>query len=115
MIFVLRGKDAFVLCRIFQKSALGPPNGDRYAPFVEEEWDDGMALVVPGGVAEDDVANGDDARVDGNDLDQVCYFHVVESVVCQRNKVVAAICIHIAFKYKQSLQNHRQQKVNIHF
>nr|GLL23380.1 NAC domain-containing protein 78-like isoform X1 [Ipomoea trifida] len=63
-------QDAFVLCRIFQKSALGPPNGDRYAPFVEEEWDDGKALVVPGGVAEDDVANGDDARVDGNDLDQ---------------------------------------------
>lgn len=63
-------QDAFVLCRIFQKSALGPPNGDRYAPFVEEEWDDDAALVVPGGVAEDDVANGDDARVEGNDLDQ---------------------------------------------
>ncbi|KAL7585983.1 hypothetical protein Lser_V15G44430 [Lactuca serriola] len=31
-------QDAFVLCRIFQKSGLGPPNGDRYAPFVEEEW-----------------------------------------------------------------------------
>lgn len=63
-------QDAFVLCRIFQKSALGPPNGDRYAPFVEEEWDDDTALVVPGGLADDDVANGDDARVEGNDLDQ---------------------------------------------
>ncbi|KAL0452025.1 UNVERIFIED_CONTAM: NAC domain-containing protein 78 [Sesamum latifolium] len=63
-------QDAFVLCRIFQKSGLGPPNGDRYAPFVEEEWDEDAALVVPGGDAEDDVANGDEARVACNDLDQ---------------------------------------------
>ncbi|XP_059307595.1 NAC domain containing protein 50-like [Lycium ferocissimum] len=63
-------QDAFVLCRIFQKSGLGPPNGDRYAPFIEEEWDDDTALLVPGGEAEDDVANGDEARVEGNDLDQ---------------------------------------------
>nr|AAM34767.1 nam-like protein 4 [Petunia x hybrida] len=61
---------AFVLCRIFQKSGLGPPNGDRYAPFIEEEWDDDTPLLIPGGEAEDDVANGDEARVDGNDLDQ---------------------------------------------
>ncbi|KAK4356451.1 hypothetical protein RND71_025422 [Anisodus tanguticus] len=63
-------QDAFVLCRIFQKSGLGPPNGDRYAPFIEEEWDDDTTLLVPGGEAEDDVANGDEARVEGNDLDQ---------------------------------------------
>ncbi|KAJ8557547.1 hypothetical protein K7X08_003172 [Anisodus acutangulus] len=63
-------QDAFVLCRIFQKSGLGPPNGDRYAPFIEEEWDDDTALLVPGGEADDDVANGDEARVEGNDLDQ---------------------------------------------
>ncbi|XP_009780872.1 NAC domain containing protein 50-like [Nicotiana tabacum] len=63
-------QDAFVLCRIFQKSGLGPPNGDRYAPFIEEEWDDDTALLVPGGETEDDVANGDEARVEGNDLDQ---------------------------------------------
>ncbi|KAL8052034.1 hypothetical protein ABFS82_06G183500 [Erythranthe guttata] len=58
-------QEAFVLCRIFQKSGLGPPNGNRYAPFVEEEWDDDddMALVVPGGEPDDDVANGDEARV----------------------------------------------------
>lgn len=61
-------QDAFVLCRIFQKSGLGPPNGDRYAPFVEEEWDDDTALLIPGGEAEDDMANGDEARVDCNDL-----------------------------------------------
>nr|GMD30255.1 NAC domain-containing protein 78-like [Ipomoea batatas] len=63
-------QDAFVLCRIFQKSGLGPPNGDRYAPFIEEEWDDDTALVIPGGEAEDDAANGDDAHVEGNELDQ---------------------------------------------
>ncbi|KAL2525906.1 NAC domain containing protein 50 [Abeliophyllum distichum] len=63
-------QDAFVLCRIFQKSGLGPPNGDRYAPFVEEEWDDDAALVVPGVEAEDDMPNGDEARVEGNHLNQ---------------------------------------------
>lgn len=62
-----------MLCRIFQKSGLGPPNGDRYAPFIEEEWDDDAALVIPGGEAEDDTTNGDDAHVEGNELDQVCY------------------------------------------
>ncbi|XP_047337116.1 NAC domain containing protein 50-like [Impatiens glandulifera] len=50
-------QDAFVVCRIFQKSGLGPPNGDRYAPFIEEEWDDeGLTLFVPGG---DEMGNGD--------------------------------------------------------
>ncbi|KAL6573475.1 hypothetical protein OROHE_001934 [Orobanche hederae] len=64
-------QDAFVLCRIFQKSGLGPPNGDRYAPFVEEEWDEDAGLVVPGGDGEDDVANVDEARVECIDFDQV--------------------------------------------
>ncbi|XP_022856339.1 NAC domain containing protein 50-like [Olea europaea var. sylvestris] len=63
-------QDVFVLCRIFQKSGLGPPNGDRYAPFVEEEWDDDAALVIPGVEAEDDVPNGDEAQVEGNHLNQ---------------------------------------------
>ncbi|KAG6391501.1 hypothetical protein SASPL_149257 [Salvia splendens] len=63
-------QDAYVLCRIFQKSGLGPPNGDRYAPFVEEEWDEDAVVVVPGGDTEDDVANGDEARVECTDLDQ---------------------------------------------
>ncbi|XP_051130849.1 NAC domain containing protein 50-like isoform X2 [Andrographis paniculata] len=63
-------QDAFVLCRIFQKSGLGPPNGDRYAPFVEEEWDEDASVVVPGGDAEDDGAVGVETRVECNDLDQ---------------------------------------------
>ncbi|WOK92778.1 NAC domain-containing protein [Canna indica] len=34
-------QDAYVVCRIFQKSGAGPQNGAQYgAPFVEEEWDD---------------------------------------------------------------------------
>ncbi|KAM7265568.1 hypothetical protein ACFE04_003251 [Oxalis oulophora] len=41
-------KDAYVLCRIFHKNNIGPPSGNRYAPFVEEEWDDGPTTVVPG-------------------------------------------------------------------
>ncbi|XP_057789475.1 NAC domain containing protein 50-like [Salvia miltiorrhiza] len=63
-------QDAFVLCRIFQKSGLGPPNGDRYAPFIEEEWDEDAPLVIPGGDVEDDVANGDEVRGECMDLDQ---------------------------------------------
>lgn len=33
-------QDTFVLCRLFEKSGLGPKNGAQYgAPFEEEEWD----------------------------------------------------------------------------
>ena len=62
-----------MLCRIFQKSGLGPPNGDRYAPFLEEEWTDDAALMVPGGEADDDLANGDETRVHGNDIVHVLF------------------------------------------
>lgn len=61
-----------MLCRIFQKSGLGPPNGDRYAPFIEEEWDDDdAALFVPGGETEDDLTRGDETLPQGNDIVQV--------------------------------------------
>ncbi|KAG6402235.1 hypothetical protein SASPL_139111 [Salvia splendens] len=63
-------QDAFVLCRIFQKSGLGPPNGDRYAPFIEEEWDEDAPLVVPGEDMEDDMANGDEVRGDCTNTEQ---------------------------------------------
>ena len=37
--FVLVEKDAYVVCRIFEKSGSGPKNGEKYgAPFVEAEW-----------------------------------------------------------------------------
>ncbi|KAI3816165.1 hypothetical protein L1987_15855 [Smallanthus sonchifolius] len=61
-------QDSFVLCRIFQKSGLGPPNGDRYAPFLEEEWTDDAALMVPGGEADEDLTNGDETHAEGNDI-----------------------------------------------
>ncbi|KAL0855051.1 hypothetical protein Bca101_060203 [Brassica carinata] len=39
-------QDAYVLCRIFHKNNIGPPCGNRYAPFMEEEWaGDGVALI----------------------------------------------------------------------
>ncbi|KAI3695930.1 hypothetical protein L1987_78935 [Smallanthus sonchifolius] len=63
-------QDSFVLCRIFQKSGLGPPNGDRYAPFLEEEWTDDAALMVPRGEADDDLTNGDETRAEGNEIVQ---------------------------------------------
>ena len=69
----LQKKDAFVLCRIFQKSGLGPPNGDRYAPFVEEEWNDDAALFVPGGEAEEDTTTGDENRPERNEVVRVAY------------------------------------------
>ncbi|CAH1438065.1 unnamed protein product [Lactuca virosa] len=71
-------QDAFVLCRIFQKSGLGPPNGDRYAPFIEEEWDDDdAALFVPGGETEDDLTRGDETLPQGNDIVQVAAVNMI--------------------------------------
>ncbi|OMO88835.1 No apical meristem (NAM) protein [Corchorus capsularis] len=65
--------DAFVLCRVFQKSGSGPKNGEHYgAPFVEEEWEDDETIFVPGQHAvavDEDVAN-DEAFVEVNDIDQ---------------------------------------------
>ncbi|KAG6573857.1 NAC domain-containing protein 78, partial [Cucurbita argyrosperma subsp. argyrosperma] len=66
-------QDAFVLCRIFQKSGTGPKNGEQYgAPFVEEEWEDNDELtLVPGDeqVAEEILAGGG-IFVEGNDFSQ---------------------------------------------
>ncbi|KAL1804228.1 hypothetical protein ACET3Z_032875 [Daucus carota] len=70
---VTQTKDAFVLCRIFKKSGLGAPNGDLEDLFIEEEWQEGATLMVPGGEAEEDVghvANVSDGRTGGNDIDQ---------------------------------------------
>ncbi|KAK8467741.1 hypothetical protein PHAVU_007G140332 [Phaseolus vulgaris] len=38
-------QDAYVLCRVFHKNNIGPPNGQRYAPFVEEEWNDESGMI----------------------------------------------------------------------
>ncbi|XP_022765484.1 NAC domain-containing protein 78-like isoform X1 [Durio zibethinus] len=66
-------QDAFVLCRVFQKSGSGPKNGEQYgAPFIEEEWEADEAVFVPGQHAVavyGEVAN-DGAFVEVNDIDQ---------------------------------------------
>ncbi|KAM2264056.1 NAC domain containing protein 50-like [Malus sylvestris] len=60
-------QDAFVLCRVFHKSNIGPPNGHRYAPFVEEEWDDDDKLtLVPGQETRTVAVVSRDAFVVGN-------------------------------------------------
>ncbi|CAN6921621.1 NAC domain containing protein 52-like [Brassica napus] len=41
-------QDAYVLCRIFHKNNIGPPSGNRYAPFMEEEWSDDRVALIPG-------------------------------------------------------------------
>ncbi|KAG6760418.1 hypothetical protein POTOM_036940 [Populus tomentosa] len=47
--------DSYVLCRVFHKNNIGPPTGNRYAPFIEEEWDDRGAALIPGEDAADEV------------------------------------------------------------
>lgn len=65
-------QDAFVLCRIFQKSGTGPKNGEQYgAPFVEEEWEDDELDMVPSEQAAEEVAVSDDAYLDGIGLEQI--------------------------------------------
>ncbi|XP_052199338.1 NAC domain-containing protein 53-like isoform X2 [Diospyros lotus] len=65
-------QDAFVLCRIFQKSGSGPKNGEQYgAPFVEEEWEDDELVMVPGLEVAEEVVIADDAYLDGDDLEQI--------------------------------------------
>lgn len=71
-----------MLCRIFEKSGIGPPNGDWYGPFFEEEWDDEEALIVPVRDTMDDVANDDETCAEGNNTMQVlcCFTHICVSV-----------------------------------
>ncbi|CAE5966773.1 unnamed protein product [Arabidopsis arenosa] len=62
-------QDAFVLCRIFQKSGSGPKNGEQYgAPFVEEEWEeeDDMTFVPD----QEDLGSEDHVYINMDDIDQ---------------------------------------------
>ncbi|KAL8516929.1 hypothetical protein ACS0TY_015251 [Phlomoides rotata] len=78
-------QDAFVLCRIFQKSGSGPKNGEQYgAPLVEEEWDsDELELVQSDGTEE--ISFGDDTCLNSSDVQQVLllpvlfWFHPIPS------------------------------------
>uniref|UniRef100_A0A7N0RIL7 NAC domain-containing protein n=1 Tax=Kalanchoe fedtschenkoi TaxID=63787 RepID=A0A7N0RIL7_KALFE len=67
-------KDGYVLCRVFQKSGLGPPNGDQYASFDESQWDDDK--LVPGaetgdeGLMSDEAEPRDGSSLEGNGQDE---------------------------------------------
>ncbi|KAA8539238.1 hypothetical protein F0562_025930 [Nyssa sinensis] len=64
-------QDAFVLCRIFQKSGSGPKNGEQYgAPFIEEEWENDELVMVRGEEAAEELV-GDDDYLNGNYLEQI--------------------------------------------
>ncbi|KAL0382786.1 UNVERIFIED_CONTAM: NAC domain-containing protein 53 [Sesamum calycinum] len=66
-------QDAFVLCRVFQKSGSGSKNGEQYgAPFVEEDWDvDDELELVPPDKAKDKFYFADDTWLDSPDLQQI--------------------------------------------
>ncbi|KZV22577.1 NAC domain-containing protein 78-like [Dorcoceras hygrometricum] len=65
-------QDAFVLCRVFQKSGSGPKNGEQYgAPFMEEEWENDELESVPKVEAFEEEDFGGDAYLDGNYLEQI--------------------------------------------
>ncbi|KAL3649979.1 hypothetical protein CASFOL_006382 [Castilleja foliolosa] len=60
-------QDAFVLCRVFQKSGTGPKNGEKYgAPFVEEDWDEELELSP-----KDDAIDELDFGLDSRDIQQI--------------------------------------------
>ncbi|KAK6933458.1 NAC domain [Dillenia turbinata] len=55
---------------VVQKSGQGPKNGEQYgAPFIEEEWDDDVVVMVPEQEAPDMMA-GDDTYLEGIDFEQ---------------------------------------------
>ncbi|KAG2723416.1 hypothetical protein I3760_02G169800 [Carya illinoinensis] len=62
-------QDAYVLCRVFHKKNIGPPNSHRYAPFIEEDWDDGTPAFLSGKEARNELVAGHDARAEGGDHD----------------------------------------------
>ncbi|KAK8985170.1 hypothetical protein V6N11_012009 [Hibiscus sabdariffa] len=57
----------YVLCRVFHKNNIGRPNGNRYAPFNEAEWDDGLEALIPGVEVGDGVVGGNNL-VDGKEV-----------------------------------------------
>ncbi|XP_010423583.1 PREDICTED: NAC domain-containing protein 78 isoform X2 [Camelina sativa] len=65
-------QEAYVLCRIFQKSGTGPKNGEQYgAPFLEEEWEeDAMTYVPEQDAFSEGLAVDDDVYVDIDEIDE---------------------------------------------
>ncbi|XP_010424782.2 PREDICTED: NAC domain-containing protein 78-like [Camelina sativa] len=59
--------DAYVLCKVFRKQNPGEPNESRYAPFVEQEWDDdGERAVSHVPVVVDANRVNETQQIDGN-------------------------------------------------
>lgn len=74
------GKDSYVVCRVFLKSEIGPPHKDRYAPFVEEEWDDDKTGSAQGRRSADEAVVDSKASLEECDIEQVyspsqCFKH----------------------------------------
>ncbi|KAL4288263.1 hypothetical protein AHAS_Ahas19G0268700 [Arachis hypogaea] len=74
-------QDAFVLCRIFEKSGMGPKNGEKYgAPFREEDWVEDGDLLEP--IADEPVVelsvDQSDAFLETDDLEKKLGTHVVD-------------------------------------
>ncbi|KAG9158625.1 hypothetical protein Leryth_019226 [Lithospermum erythrorhizon] len=64
-------QDAFVLCRIFQKSGPGPKNGEQYgAPLIEEEWEK-EEFELTNMTSAGEVEVGDNDYLDTCDLEQI--------------------------------------------
>lgn len=65
-------QDAFVLCRVFQKSGAGPKNGERYgAPFIAEEWEMNELGVDPKAELAENFGFLDGICLDGDELEQI--------------------------------------------
>ncbi|KAL6125570.1 hypothetical protein ACLB2K_073626 [Fragaria x ananassa] len=73
-------KDAYVLCRIFQKSGTGPKNGEQYgAPLLEEELDEEDEVYGPGEEAiVNEVAVSGGPCTEGNDLSDDGYVEAID-------------------------------------
>ncbi|KAF6996004.1 hypothetical protein CFC21_012411 [Triticum aestivum] len=73
-------KDAYVLCKIFKKSGLGPRIGEQYgAPFDENEWENldvGSSIFsfAPSSGVEDPQVNDAPPEIDGILLDELAKF-----------------------------------------
>uniref|UniRef100_A0A1J3EDQ5 NAC domain-containing protein 78 n=1 Tax=Noccaea caerulescens TaxID=107243 RepID=A0A1J3EDQ5_NOCCA len=73
-------QDAYVLCRIFQKSGSGPKNGEQYgAPFVEEDWEeeDDMSFVPDQDLGSEDHVYFDMDGIDDQKPDDLVVYDAV--------------------------------------
>lgn len=104
-------QDAFVLCRIFQKSGSGPKNGEQYgAPFVEEEWEeeDDMTFVPD----QEDLGSEDHVYVHMDDIDQKSEnFVVYDAIPIPLNFIHGESSNNVETNYSDSI-NYIQQTGN---